>query len=71
MQKFVVLVFWLSICAGCHKDIAPDCIEKPYDGRACYQNYFPVCGCNNKTYYNVCDAASHGITNYKQGECRK
>ena len=31
--------------------------------------YEPVCGCNNVTYGNSCEAACAGITDYVEGEC--
>ena len=71
MRTLVVLIFWLSVGAGCHKDVDPDCVEKPSDGRLCALVYQPVCGCNGKTYSNACFAEGVGITNYKQGECGK
>ena len=71
MRHIVILAFWLTIGAGCRKEIDPDCIEKSYDGRACTFIYQPVCGCNGKTYGNACIAASVGISIVKQGECGK
>jgi hypothetical protein len=35
----------------------------------CAEVYQPVCGCNDKTYSNVCDAARDGVSVGKQGEC--
>lgn len=69
MRNMLVLVFWLAIGAGCQKEIDPDCVEKPIDGRACPFIYQPVCGCNGKTYGNACIAASVSIRVVKQGEC--
>ena len=69
MRKLLILIFWLSLGAGCYKDIEPDCAEKPSDGRVCYQLYLPVCGCNGKTYSNSCVAESYGIIRYAEGAC--
>jgi hypothetical protein len=35
----------------------------------CAEMYQPVCGCNDKTDSNVCDAARDGVSIGKQGEC--
>jgi hypothetical protein len=37
--------------------------------QACTLEYSPVCGCDDKTYGNRCDAASHGVSVAKSGEC--
>ena len=61
----------LFLIAGCQtKEPAPDCTEKPNNGRACTLQYAPVCGCNNKTYGNACAAANVGITQFTEGECK-
>lgn len=39
-------------------------LEKP-----CPEDWEPVCGCNNKTYGNTCEAKRSGIKNWTQGEC--
>ncbi|WP_460972402.1 Kazal-type serine protease inhibitor family protein [Spirosoma migulaei] len=43
----------------------------PRDLSGCYANYNPVCGCNEKTYGNACEAKAHGIESYTAGECKK
>lgn len=30
MRRLIVLVFWISIGAGCHQEIGSDCVEKPF-----------------------------------------
>lgn len=71
MRYLIVLAFWLSIGAGCNKDVDPDCVEKPITsaGQTCGYVYQPVCGCNSKTYANSCEAENRGITNYRKGKC--
>jgi hypothetical protein len=36
---------------------------------ACADIYKPVCGCDDKTYGNACEANSAGVSVAKQGEC--
>ncbi len=70
MRKFLVLLFWLSIGASCHKEISPDCIEQS-SVTTCYctqYNINPVCGCNGKTYTSPCAAQCVGIR-FTPGSC--
>lgn len=36
---------------------------------ACTREYVPVCGCNNRTYSNSCEANAWGIEDFSVGEC--
>lgn len=36
---------------------------------ACTREYLPVCGCNNRTYSNSCEANAWGIKDFLNGEC--
>jgi Kazal-type serine protease inhibitor domain len=68
-KVFLVLaVFVGTLATSCQKDTA--CQETTNDGRACKADFDPVCGCNNKTYSNSCEAEGFGITDYKQGACK-
>lgn len=72
IKTFIISAILLT-CLCCSKKASSvdQCIEKPNDGRACILVYKPVCGCNNKTYGNACEAESKGITKYTEGECKK
>jgi len=48
---------------------ASDSFENPNTVVACNDIYSPVCGNNNKTYSNACNAKKNGITNYVSGKC--
>ena len=38
-------------------------------GTPCPYDFEPVCGCNNKTYKNVCMANAEGVMYYDMGSC--
>jgi len=42
------------------------CVGKP---QVCPELYKPVCGCDDKTYGNACDAASAGVSAKADGAC--
>jgi len=38
--------------------------------QACHRIFRPVCGCDNKTYSNSCEALKNGILMFSLGECK-
>lgn len=70
---FLLPILMVVVASSCHRDKgpAPSCQEQPRNDSGCYAVYDPVCGCNDKTYGNQCEALAHGITSYQSGECSK
>lgn len=67
-KYFVVLILAITSLAcskneTCEENLKADCV--------CTQQYEPVCGCNNKTYGNACEAACASIEVAHTGECKK
>lgn len=66
-----------SCAAGLYCSFAPDAMCGAADQtgtctpipEVCTEQYEPVCGCDDKTYGNACDAARAGISVGKKGEC--
>lgn len=72
MKTKIAFIALLLAGVACNKKSSGigQCAEKPNDGRVCTAIYQPVCGCNNKTYGNACEAEARGITKYTEGECK-
>jgi hypothetical protein len=47
-------------------DSGGTCTKK---SQACTREYMPVCGCDNRTYPNKCEAAHAGVSVARAGEC--
>lgn len=47
-------------------DQAGVCAERP---EVCAEIYAPVCGCDDRTYANACEAAAAGVSVRRQGTC--
>ena len=65
-----LLIGGLASCKKCEP--TPDtCIDESKKGKTpCVQDvYDPVCGCNNITYINACEAEYAGVISYKPGAC--
>ncbi|MAW50632.1 MAG: hypothetical protein CMC41_05820 [Flavobacteriaceae bacterium] len=67
-------LFFISLLfLNCNKnnDESITCRENDNRGEIfCTADYTPVCGCNNKTYSNQCEANAWGIETYVDGECK-
>lgn len=72
-RLFVSILVMMSLslmAATCSRDTEETaCAEREVEDCMCTMEYKPVCGCNNKTYGNACDASCHGIDDYTEGEC--
>jgi hypothetical protein len=69
MKKIIFFVLLTMTIVYCTKD--DGCIdENKVTNSACPLNYDPVCGCNGKTYGNVCEAQREGITSWTDDKCK-
>jgi hypothetical protein len=72
-MKPVVLILICILSTGACQQLTQkgSCIDqsKVNPDAMCYQVYKPVCGCDNKTYSNDCEARKSGVTSWKEGEC--
>jgi hypothetical protein len=69
MKKFMyAFIFLFSLTTFLSCEIF--CGERERDTNCvCTFDYDPVCGCNNRTYRNACEAECYGIFSYSTGEC--
>lgn len=67
-NKLLIGLFILGVGISCTKE--DECIENRKEDCFCADIYLPVCGCNDITYSNACQAACAGIIDYTTGECQ-
>jgi hypothetical protein len=70
---FLAAFFTLTLCACSAEHSATinsdSCIAKPRKEVMCTTQYQPVCGCDQKTYSNACEADAVDIHVTHEGEC--
>jgi len=68
-----IWIIAMLLLVGCSKDREPslDCVDPSKKGEfACPAYIDPVCGCNNVTYGNSCEASSAGVLKWTKGSCK-
>ena len=71
MKKLLLILVFIQVCFSCTQD-AQICADKELIDTTiiCDSIYNPVCGCDNNTYYNACEALNKGGLNmYSIGQC--
>jgi hypothetical protein len=59
----------VCLLTACKKD-KNNCVQGPVNTNCiCPGVINKVCGCNNRTYENACQAECDGITTYTTGQC--
>jgi hypothetical protein len=64
-MKPLLGLFLVVALAACKHD----CIIETDHECLCFDYWAPVCGCDNVTYNNECEAKCAGVSNYTSGAC--
>lgn len=68
-MKHLFAIISFTIVLGCSSDQDSCEVLETRKDVACIEIYAPVCGCNNRTYSNSCEAEAWGIDDYSEGQC--
>ena len=71
MKKLIQLSAFLLLCLfglACNKSDDLCELGDPVE-IGCFTIYEPVCGCNDITYGNECEATAAGVPSFTPGEC--
>ena len=69
LSLYIIYLLLLSTLVACKSSQSNECREIAKENCMCTKQYDPVCGCNQKTYGNSCEAECNGITEYTKGAC--
>ena len=71
MKSFIIsCVILLVLLVSCTKtETCIDGYAHPKPADCSYYGYDPVCGCNDITYDNSCEAMDASVSTWTEGEC--